>query len=92
VSNTSQSSEDSDEGEDEDEGNTPGSPMERNASNEDLSVPDLLQKGTTMFMVSARQEKGVVFKLDPGKLQIVWDSKGRRTSMSPLDLDDDSSF
>lgn len=84
MSNASQYSEDSDEGEDEDEGNTPGGPMERNASNEDLSVPDLLQKGTTMFKVSARQEKDVLLRLDPGKHQIVWDSKRRKASSMSL--------
>jgi hypothetical protein len=84
LSLSSEEDSDEDEDEDEDERNTPGSPMEQNAYIGDLTVPDLLQKGTAMVMVSASQEKDVVFKLDPGKCRIVWDSKGRRASTSPL--------
>jgi hypothetical protein len=84
LSSDEESDEDEEENEDEDEGNTPGSPLEQNASVGDLTVPDLLQKGTAMVMVSARQEKDVVFKLDPSKRRIVWDSKGHRASTFPL--------
>ncbi|KAF8228091.1 PLC-like phosphodiesterase [Tricholoma matsutake] len=41
----------------------------------DVTVPQLLQEGTPMTKVSAKQRKRAVFRLDPDIGQIIWESK-----------------
>jgi phosphatidylinositol phospholipase C, delta len=46
----------------------------------DVTVPQLLQQGTPMTKVSAKQRKRAVFRLDPDIGQIIWESKKHRIS------------
>jgi phosphatidylinositol phospholipase C delta len=48
----------------------------------DVTVPQLLQQGTPMTKVSAKDRKRAVFRLDPDIGQIIWESKKHRISMS----------
>lgn len=47
----------------------------------DVTVPQLLQEGTPMTKVSAKQRKRAVFRLDPDIGQIIWESKKHGISM-----------
>jgi phosphatidylinositol phospholipase C delta len=44
----------------------------------DVTVPQLLQQGTPMTKVSAKERKRAVFRLDPDIGQIIWESKKHR--------------
>lgn len=46
----------------------------------DVTVPRLLQQGTPMIKVSAKERKRAVFRLDPDIGQIIWESKKHRIS------------
>lgn len=46
----------------------------------DVTVPRLLQQGTPMTKVSAKERKRAVFRLDPDIGQIIWESKKHRIS------------
>lgn len=59
-------------------------PVAPSASMADVSVPLVLQKGTPMIKVSGRKQKNVVFRLDPDRGQIIWESKKHRISTSLL--------
>lgn len=48
----------------------------------DVTVPQLLQQGTPMTKVSAKERKRAVFRLDPDIGQIIWESKKHRISES----------
>jgi phosphatidylinositol phospholipase C delta len=48
----------------------------------DVTVPQLLQHGTPMTKVSAKERKRAVFRLDPDIGQIIWESKKHRISTS----------
>ncbi|KAH8997911.1 PLC-like phosphodiesterase [Lactarius akahatsu] len=61
-----------------DEDHPPAAPVAQPASILDLTVPDLLQKGTPMIKVSGRKQTDVVFRLDPDQGQIIWESKKHR--------------
>ena len=55
-------------------------PVAHSASTLDLTVPDVLQRGTPMTKVSGRKQTSVVFRLDPDQGQIIWESKKHRIS------------
>ena len=55
-------------------------PEAQSASTLDLTVPDLIQRGTPMIKVSGRKQTNVVFRLDPDQGQIIWESKKHRIS------------
>lgn len=61
-----------------------GIPVAHGASLADVTVPAVLQRGTPMIKVSGRKQKNVVFRLDPDRGQIIWESKKHRISMSSL--------
>jgi phosphatidylinositol phospholipase C delta len=48
----------------------------------DVTVPQLLQQGTPMTKVSAKERKRAVFRLDPDIGQIIWETKKHRISAS----------
>ena len=50
----------------------------------DVTVPAVLQRGTPMIKVSGKKQKNVVFRLDPDRGQIIWESKKHRISTSSL--------
>ena len=64
---------------------TRGNPIAQCTSTTDVTVPDLLQKGTPMIKVSGKKQKNVVVRLDPDQGQIIWESKKHRISASFLD-------
>lgn len=64
---------------------TRGNPIAQCTSTTDVTVPDLLQKGTPMIKVSGRKQKNVVVRLDHDQGQIIWESKKHRISASFLD-------
>jgi hypothetical protein len=53
----------------------------------DITVPELLQRGTPMIKVSGRKQKKVVFRLDPDLGQIIWESRKHRISTSLFDIE-----
>ena len=63
-----------------DEDHTPATPVAHSAFTLDLTVPDVLQRGTPMTKVSGRKQTSVVFRLDPDQGQIIWESKRHRIS------------
>jgi hypothetical protein len=65
-----------------DEQHSPAVPIAQTASTLDLTVPDLIQRGTPMIKVSGRKQTNVVFRLDPDQGQIIWESKKHRISPS----------
>jgi hypothetical protein len=67
-----------------DERITTGNPVVQCASTADITVPDLLQRGTPMIKVSGRKQKNVIVRLDPDQGQIIWESKKHRISESLL--------
>lgn len=48
----------------------------------EVTVPLLLQKGTSMVKVSSKKRRQVVFRLDPDQGRIVWEGKVHRYSAS----------
>ena len=64
---------------------TRGNPIAQCTSTTDVTVPDLLQKGTPMIKVSGKKQKNVVVRLDPDQGQIIWESKKHRINASFLD-------
>ncbi|KAF8480101.1 PLC-like phosphodiesterase [Russula ochroleuca] len=44
----------------------------------DVTVPLVLQRGTSMTKVSGRRQKNVTFRLDPDRGHIIWESKKHR--------------
>lgn len=48
----------------------------------DVTVPAVLRMGTPMIKVSGGKHKKVVFRLDPDRGQIIWESKKHRISTS----------
>lgn len=61
-------------------------PVAPGASMADVTVPLVLQRGTPMIKVSGKKQKNVVFRLDPDRGQIIWESKKHRISMSLFDM------
>jgi hypothetical protein len=70
------------------EDHTRGVSVAQSASPADVTVPDLLQRGTPMIKVSGRKQTNVVCKLDPDQGQIIWESKKHRISSSFIDIPD----
>jgi hypothetical protein len=64
---------------------TRGNPIVQCTSATDVTVPDLLQKGTPMIKVSGKKQKNVIVRLDPDQGQIIWESKKHGISASFLD-------
>lgn len=62
------------------EDHSPAIPVAQIASTLDLTVPDLLQRGTPMIKVSGKKQKNAVFRLDPDQGQIIWESTKHRIS------------
>jgi hypothetical protein len=60
-------------------------PVVPGASMADVTVPLVLQRGTSMTKVSGRRQKNVTFRLDPDRGHIIWESKKHRISTSLLD-------
>lgn len=57
---------------------TPPAPLQHvNRSHADLSVPDVLIKGTTMTKVSGGDLKKKVFRLDPDEGRIIYMKSGK---------------
>lgn len=59
-------------------------PVAHSAPMADVTVPAVLQMGTSMIKVSGGKQKRVVFRLDPDRGQIIWESKKHRISTSLL--------
>jgi hypothetical protein len=59
-------------------------PVAHSAPMADVAVPAVLQMGTPMIKVSGGKQKRVVFRLDPDRGQIIWESKKHRISTSLL--------
>jgi phosphatidylinositol phospholipase C delta len=67
-----------------DEDDTHDTPHEQLTSTAEVTVPGLLQRGTSMTKVSGRKQKDGFFRLDPDQGQIIMELRKYRISASLL--------
>ena len=55
--------------------------MEEDFSQQDYTIPQVLQRGTPVMKVSSKKHKSIILRLDPDLGQVIWESKQNHISM-----------